>query len=266
MFKNESIIVTVAASTNTSYRQIFDPFSKELVKKCGYTPAKGMKGNAEVCAILCAAHYLEQLADKKEENPNLTANVVMILPDKAAKRVYNIMKAAKGLIDEEKVVKAVTYDWMGTDYIQAIKKFVNQYMWLMDEEGISMSVDQVHHLDYWEVEGSGLKDGMKLAVTDGYSKNHKIMVEPWIDDDKKIHVRKVTYTGTVQKHIDKKTGEVSYRLIRVANPETNHGKKLAFIQKLKARTYDELKKIAPKKETIDFDTIDLDNVEESDAI
>lgn len=266
MFNQNSIVVTVAAATSASARYIFDPSSEEKVKKCGYTPEKGMYGNAEVCAILCAAHTLEQIADKKETNPDYTANIVFILPDKAARRVFNIMSAAKGLNKEEDIIKAVTYSWMNNDYISAIQKFIDQYLWLMDQKGITVSVDQGHHLNYWVVEGSGLKDGMKLAVTDGYSKNNKIMVEPWTDGNSSIRVRKVTYTGVVQKHTDKKIGEVSYRLIREANPETNHGKKLAFIQKLQAKTYELLNEIAPKKEAIDFNAIDLDNVEESDAI
>ena len=267
MFNQNSTIVVVAATTATSSRYIFDPSSEEKVKKCGYVGEKqGMNGNGEVCAILCAAHTLEQIANKKEANPAFTANVVLVLPDKAARRVINIMSAAKGLNEEEDIVKAVTYDWMNNDYVVAIQKFVNQYLWLMDEEGVTVSVEQGHHINYWIVEGKGLKDGMNLSVAEGTSKNGKVMVEPWTDNNGTIRVRNVTYTGVVQKHTDKKTGEVSYRLIREANPETNHGKKLAFIQKLQAKTYELLNEIAPKKEAIDFNTIDLDNVEESDAI
>ena len=155
---------------------------------------------------------------------------------------------------------------MNNDYVTAIQKFVNQYLWLMDEEDITISVEQGHHINYWVVEGSGLKDGVKLAVAEGRSKNGKIMVEPWTDNNGTTHVRKVTYTGIVQKHVNKKTGAVSYRLIREANPNTTHGKKLAFIQKLQGKAYELLDEIAPKKEAIDFNSIDLDNVEESDAI
>ena len=267
MFNQNSTIVVVAATTAASARYIFDPSSEEKVKKCGYVGEKqGMIGNGEVCALLCAAHTLEQIANKKEANPDYAANLVLVLPDKAARRVINIMSAAKGLNEEEDIVKAVTFKWMNNDYVTAIQKFVNQYLWLMDEEDITISVEQGHHINYWVVEGSGLKDGVKLAVAEGRSKNGKIMVEPWTDNNGTTHVRKVTYTGIVQKHVNKKTGAVSYRLIREANPNTTHGKKLAFIQKLQGKAYELLDEIAPKKEAIDFNSIDLDNVEESDAI
>lgn len=247
MFNSKSII-TIVATEDFGARYCYAPM-KGAMNHSTYGPEQGVAGNAEACALLVAAHTLEQYIANFDAG-KWYGKLALIMPRNASIRVNHIRGLLNSGNDANDIAELCADKISGSFEMSdahkaAITAFAIQMEQFLNEDGLDIRSYDAFNLNHWRVEGENLADGMEIKL--GQIADDGQTFSATADGSVVCENNGVTGTFTVKAV---REGRKNVFVIdREANEESNYGKRLMNVRKVMSKT------MALLPADVDIDTI-----------